>query len=58
MKWDAVLKDPVPAVRRLMATRDPAGRTITQQWCICGSNTAYRSIQPIEAFFLNVISYF
>jgi YD repeat-containing protein len=24
-------------LRRLMATRDPAGRTITQQWCTCGS---------------------
>ena len=24
-------------LRRLIATRDPAGRTITQQWCTCGS---------------------
>jgi RHS repeat-associated protein len=24
-------------MRRLVATRDPAGRTITQQWCKCGS---------------------
>jgi RHS repeat-associated protein len=24
-------------LRRLLATRDPAGRTITQQWCTCGS---------------------
>ena len=24
-------------LRRLRATRDPAGRTITQQWCTCGS---------------------
>jgi RHS repeat-associated protein len=24
-------------LRRLMATRDPAGRTITRQWCTCGS---------------------
>jgi YD repeat-containing protein len=25
------------ALRRLTLTRDPAGRTITQQWCNCGS---------------------
>jgi RHS repeat-associated protein len=24
------------AVRRLTATRDPLGRTVTQNWCICG----------------------
>jgi RHS repeat-associated protein len=24
-------------LRRLIATRDPAGRTIAQQWCTCGS---------------------
>jgi YD repeat-containing protein len=24
-------------LRRLVATRDPAGRTVTQQWCKCGS---------------------
>ena len=24
-------------VRRLTATRDPLGRTVTQQWCACGS---------------------
>jgi RHS repeat-associated protein len=24
-------------LRRLMATRDPVGRTVTQQWCTCGS---------------------
>ena len=24
-------------VRRLTATRDPLGRTVTRQWCVCGS---------------------
>jgi YD repeat-containing protein len=25
------------ATRRLVATRDPAGRTVTQEWCTCGT---------------------
>jgi YD repeat-containing protein len=33
-RWSRTSYD---AVRRVTATRDPAGRTITQEWCGCGS---------------------
>jgi RHS repeat-associated protein len=33
-RWAETFHD---ALRRVVATRDPAGRTTTQQWCTCGS---------------------
>jgi RHS repeat-associated protein len=33
-RWTHIFHD---ALRRIVATRDPAGRTTTQQWCSCGS---------------------
>ncbi len=36
-RWTTYTYD---AVRRLTATRDPAGHVVTQEWCSCGSLTA------------------
>jgi RHS repeat-associated protein len=33
-RWTETFHDPL---RRVVATRDPIGRTTTQQWCTCGS---------------------
>lgn len=33
-RWSHRFYDPL---RRVVMTRDPAGRTVTQQWCSCGS---------------------
>lgn len=33
-RWSHTLRD---ALRRVVATQDPLGRTITQVWCTCGS---------------------
>ena len=33
-RWSHTFHD---ALRRVVSTRDPAGRTTTQQWCSCGS---------------------
>jgi YD repeat-containing protein len=33
-RWSRTSYD---AVRRVTAMRDPAGRTVTQEWCVCGS---------------------
>jgi len=33
-RWTHTFYD---ALRRVVSTRDPAGRTVTQQWCSCGS---------------------
>jgi RHS repeat-associated protein len=33
-RWSRTFYDPL---RRVVATRDPLGRTVTQQWCNCGS---------------------
>jgi RHS repeat-associated protein len=33
-RWTQTLYDPL---RRVVSTRDPAGRTTTQEWCTCGS---------------------
>jgi len=33
-RWTRTVYD---AMRRVVSVRDPAGRTITQQWCTCGS---------------------
>jgi len=33
-RWSHTLYD---ALRRVVSTRDPAGRTTTQRWCTCGS---------------------